>query len=137
MPRQTIYRKPVNSLRKVQLKKLALDLDISSDGTVSDLRDRINTHLNNHRNNLSQDPRFKQLFPRRHHQGPIANSSQNSRSGSPTLSNSSTWHGIQEVDNHDLSPGPQLSHASSPASTPVPIADQGMSNLYLFFLILL
>ena len=131
MPRQAIYSKPVTSLRKTQLMNLALDLDLSSDGTVSNLRSRINTHLNNNRNTLSRNPRFRHLFPKRRRQSrtpePSENSQHdsNSRSGTPTLSDSSTWHGIQ---------APEGRH---PSPTPILVENQGMyslcSSLTLFF----
>ena len=103
MPRQTTYNKPVTGLRKNQLIKLAHDLDLPPDGTVSDLRDWIKIHLNAHRDDLIRDPRFKNLITGRRNQPqaqvpvvPGDGSQPNSRVGTPAPSNSPSWGGIHD-----------------------------------------
>lgn len=119
MPRQMTYSKPITGLRKTQLMRLALDLNLPSDGTVLDLRNRIGIVLTAQKDNLSRDPRFTKLYPRRHQNpaGSPRNSQPSSRSVSPTLSDSLSWHGIQleEPEVQDFNPLP-ATRSTSPAS---------------------
>jgi hypothetical protein len=126
MPRQMTYSKPITGLRKTQLMRLALDLNLPSDGTVVDLRNRISVVLTARKNILARDPRFTKLYPRRR-QNPASspeNSQPSSRSASPTLSDSLSWHGIQvpEVQDLDLS---SATRSASPASVLANINYQG------------
>jgi hypothetical protein len=126
MPRQMTYNKPITGLRKTQLTRLALDLDLPSDGTVVELRNRISVVLTARKNILSRDPKFKKLYPRRHRNAAVSpvNSQPSSRSVTPTLSASSSWHGIHEPEAQDLDPLPDRS--SSPVSELAHIDYQGM-----------
>jgi hypothetical protein len=125
------YNKPITGLRKTQLTRLALDLDLPSDGTVVELRNRISAVLTARENILSHDPKFKKLYPRRHQNAAVSpvNSQPSTRNGTPTLSASSSWYGIHEPEAQDLDPLPDRS--LSPVSTLAHVDYRGMHiNIY-------
>ena len=118
------YTAVLSALRKIDLLRLSIEFRLSTEGPVTVLRNRLKDHLNNHRDTLFRNPRYRVLYPR--HRMPMRrpalrpSSSRTlpstpsrsqptptpSRSVSPAQSYES-WNGIQEHHNdQDMQPAP-------------------------------
>lgn len=131
MPRQITYNKPITGLQKTQLTRLALNLDLPSDGMVVDLHNHISVVLTAQKNILSCDLKFKKLYPQQHQNaaGSPVNSQPGSRGGTPTISDSLSWYGIQEPEAQILDSLP--SHSISLVSALAHVDYQGMHIQHL------
>jgi hypothetical protein len=135
MPRQPQlngrpYTKLLSALRKQELVRLSTEFRLSSEGSVPALRDRIKGHLNENREQLFRNPRFKALYPRhrRHNQpqpppSPRPSRTLSTRASSPALSYAS-WNGILDQEPQQQLPvQPELPPAQ-PEPIPPPIQPQ-------------
>lgn len=111
------YTKLLSTLRKQELIWLCVELRLSTDGSVVDLKERLKVYLDDNHNEFAANPGYKVLYPnqrRRRHPRPPAS---HTLSSSPTLSFRS-WNGIadepqQQPNPHEHSPSPQFSPAPS------------------------
>lgn len=69
MPRQQrragAYTRPLSSLLKQQLVQLADEFELPSAGGVKDLRRTLKAYLDDHRDDLADNPTYRRLYPRR------------------------------------------------------------------------
>jgi hypothetical protein len=137
-PQELPYSQTLSALRKADLIRLSVEFKLAVDGPVTTLRNRLRVYLNSHRNSLYPNPRYKNLYPKRHNttqpspSPPPENLSQNSRSTSPHNNHSdASWNGIrgQPSPHHSSHPSPHSSpHPTAPGSRsppPVPHPEPG------------
>jgi len=126
MPRQPTqlnrrpYTKVLSALLKQELIRLCTDFELPSEGSVPNLRDRCKAYLNDNREELFRNPRYKALYAR--HRG---RPEPNIRSLSDTLSSRDpstrrspsalsyvsspapsfeSWHGIEQDQQFPIQP---------------------------------
>jgi hypothetical protein len=106
-PQELPYSQTLSTLRKGDLIRLSVEFKLPVDGSVVELRDRLRTYINDRKDTLYRNPRFRGLFPkprqppRRRSPNPSGSRTLRSRSQSPTYSHSSndsfeSWNGIQQ-----------------------------------------
>jgi len=128
------YKAVLSQLRKIDLLRLSAEFKLSTEGSVTVLRDRLKDYLNAHRDALFRNPRYNVLFPKRRlilrppvpRTPPPRNSP---RPSTPTLPSNppsparsyESWHGIQDQDlapfeHHNVYQPPSPSTPSSDSS---------------------
>ncbi|PPQ94252.1 hypothetical protein CVT25_004972 [Psilocybe cyanescens] len=123
------YTKPITSMNKQELKNLCDHFGQVNEGLVKALRQRLKRYLNNHREELAQNPDYQRLYPRRRgraptqqpdHSGDEEENNQNSDENSNgdeqlAASDFSSFHGCEIPNNGSTlhSDGPPSSRTLS------------------------
>jgi hypothetical protein len=132
---QQPFTQPVSAMRKNALQALCRHFELDDEGPVITLRQRLKVFLQEHHEQLEDNPIYSRLYPRRGRQilQPVNDhngddndqdhGSQHSVPGTPALTNNSDWHGIHQPgddnDNIDniINPPPSVS-SRHPSATP-------------------
>jgi hypothetical protein len=128
-PNRTPYTKTLSALLKTDLIRLSTEFRLPTDGPVVTLRNRLRAYINYHNATLSQNPRYRALFPgHRRNRSPTPPQSPglSYRTPSPTPSFDS-WDGIADPQEPQLD-DPLLPQQHPPIFHPPPPPSSYTSN---------